>query len=69
MKVNCLNCKHFYVTWDSNAPKGCHLYGFKTIQLPSTIVYQETKRECLSFIKKKNKIDKKRDDNKKHYSI
>jgi hypothetical protein len=52
-RVNCFECKHFYVTWDQNAPKGCRLYGFKSYELPSVIVSQSSQHGCLGFERRK----------------
>ncbi|AOT69897.1 uracil-DNA glycosylase [Geosporobacter ferrireducens] len=48
-KVYCKRCKHFYVTWDVNFPNGCKLFGAKSRQLPSLIVYQSTGKKCEYF--------------------
>lgn len=48
-KPNCHKCKHFYVTWDKNFPKGCTFYGFKTKKLPSTSVQEASGGKCLAF--------------------
>ena len=48
-KVNCMKCKHYYVTWDPSFPKGCKLYGFKTSRLPASLVYESTGKQCESY--------------------
>ncbi len=53
-KINCNECKHFYVTWDNNHPKGCKAYGIKSKFIPSQIVQDETEEGCLAFEMKKN---------------
>lgn len=61
MKKNCLNCKHYFITFDSSAPKGCRAYGIKSAQMPSSVVKQATHGgDCLGFelkdrLKKKEK--------------
>lgn len=50
--INCLKCKHFYVTWDPKNPRGCRLYGFKTKLMPSLLVFQSTGAPCPSFVDK-----------------
>ena len=49
MRIDCFKCQHFRVTWDQNNPRGCNAYGFKTKQLPSTVVKQSSGMECLKF--------------------
>ena len=61
-KVNCLRCKYYYNTWDANLPRGCKVYGFKSMQMPSALVNQETKQGCMAFeerehFKKKKGLD------------
>lgn len=50
--VNCLKCKHFYVTWDPRLPRGCRLFGFKTQLMPSLLVFQSTGAPCDAFVDK-----------------
>ncbi len=40
----CLNCKHFYITWDNDHPYGCKGFDTKSKQCPSFVVYNEAKR-------------------------
>lgn len=52
-RPNCMNCKHFFVTWDQNSPRGCRKYGIKTSQMPSVIVAMSTaEKSCLGYEKK-----------------
>ncbi|MEH6943006.1 uracil-DNA glycosylase [Bacillus sp. JJ722] len=48
-----MKCKHYFVTWDQHAPKGCKAFGFKSIQLPSMIVLQSSGQNCMKFDEKK----------------
>ena len=48
---NCLKCTHFYITWDLSFPKGCKMFGIKTVQLPSWEVRKNTGKNCPSFVK------------------
>ncbi len=50
--VNCLKCKHFFVTWEPKHPRGCRLYGFKTQLMPSLLVFQSTGMPCQGFEEK-----------------
>nr|WP_090667678.1 uracil-DNA glycosylase [Paenibacillus tianmuensis] len=52
MKINCLKCKHFYVTWDPGFPRGCRAYGFKTTDMPSALVMRSSGKPCLSYEEK-----------------
>jgi len=52
-KLNCFQCKHFYVTWDQSFPKGCRAMGFKGKEMPSVVVYRASEKECLLFAPKK----------------
>lgn len=50
---NCLECHHYYVTWDVDHPKGCRAFGMKTRELPSFVVQKNSGLPCQSFQKKK----------------
>ncbi|KFL42901.1 uracil-DNA glycosylase [Lysinibacillus sp. BF-4] len=52
MRVNCFQCQHFKVTWDTRNPRACTAYGFKTKQLPSVVVKQSSGMDCMKFIQK-----------------
>jgi len=54
-KINCYQCKYFYVTWDRNFPRGCKVFGFKGQQIPSLLVIQSSGRPCAAFIPKEEK--------------
>ncbi|KZE76356.1 uracil-DNA glycosylase [Paenibacillus elgii] len=51
-KINCLKCKHFYVTWQPSFPRGCRAYGFKTADMPSALVMRSSGKPCLSYEEK-----------------
>jgi hypothetical protein len=55
MKVNCIKCKHFYVTWDAVFPNGCRTYGFKSASRPAIMVENSSGIACLKFEPKTNK--------------
>ncbi|MHB9116646.1 MAG: hypothetical protein ACYC2R_00010 [Burkholderiales bacterium] len=46
---NCLECKHYYITWDSSFPCGCRALGFKSRQLPCQEVLRASGEPCLAF--------------------
>lgn len=48
-KIYCQRCKHFYVTWDNNHPKGCTAYGIKTRYTPSVMVFRATGKRCACY--------------------
>lgn len=54
MKVNCKQCRHYYVTWDPQNPMGCRKFGFKSRILPSDVVYQSSGDFCKGFELKPN---------------
>ena len=47
--INCVKCKHFYITWDKAFPKGCRLFGFKSGNMPSVAVREATGKECTNY--------------------
>lgn len=48
-RVNCMKCRHFYVTWDEQFPRGCRAHGFKTREMPSAVVLRSSGFHCLKF--------------------
>jgi len=48
-KAACLNCRHFYITWDEFFPRGCKALGFKSREVPSKVVYESSGIECQKF--------------------
>ncbi|WP_084221328.1 uracil-DNA glycosylase [Anoxybacillus thermarum] len=54
-QVNCYACKHFYVTWDAQMPRGCRAFGFKSAMLPSIVVKQSSGASCMKFVQKEHK--------------
>lgn len=48
-RVNCIKCKYFYVTWDTNNPRGCRYFGFKTKLMPSLAVYKSSGDKCKAY--------------------
>lgn len=51
-RVNCIKCKHFYVTWDPRFPRGCRAYGFKTSRYPAAVVQASSGMPCMQFARK-----------------
>jgi hypothetical protein len=62
--IPCMRCKHYQVTFDVNAPRGCKLFNFKSTTMPYILVKQSTGHDCNSFEEKKkqgqeeNKVEK-----------
>jgi len=50
--IDCFRCRHFYITWEANKPRGCKAFGFKTVQMPSQVVYETSGAPCLKFLPK-----------------
>ncbi|TCL72417.1 hypothetical protein EDC14_1006130 [Hydrogenispora ethanolica] len=48
-RINCYQCRHFYITWDKSFPNGCKSYGFKSKSLPSLFVYESSAAPCAFF--------------------
>ena len=51
-KIDCVQCKHFMVTWNPKFPRGCKLYGFRSASFPSVEVFKATGEDCMGFEKK-----------------
>ncbi|MBA3015984.1 MAG: uracil-DNA glycosylase [Proteobacteria bacterium] len=54
--VNCLACRHFYITYEPAHPYGCRSLSFKSREMPSRVVYASSGMECQSFSKKETKL-------------
>lgn len=59
-QINCLRCRHYYITWDSRFPRGCRLFGFKSSLLPSIAVFQSSGENCKGFVPKKTESSEKK---------
>lgn len=58
-RIQCMRCKHYQVTFDVNAPRGCKLFNFKSTTMPYILVKQSTGHDCTAFEeKKKHQEDK-----------
>ncbi|KKI89626.1 uracil-DNA glycosylase [Bacillus sp. SA1-12] len=47
--VNCIKCRHFFVTWDRMYPNGCRAYGFKSASRPAIMVRKSSGITCLKY--------------------
>jgi hypothetical protein len=45
----CMQCKHFYITWDKVHPYGCRAFGFKGRVMPALTVKGSSGMECALF--------------------
>jgi hypothetical protein len=52
-RIPCMKCKHYMVTFDSKAPRGCKLFNFKGATMPYVMVKQATGNDCSHFEEKK----------------
>jgi len=48
-KPPCLNCKHYFITWDQYKPHGCRSFRFKSAILPCYDVQIASNLNCLKF--------------------
>lgn len=53
-RPDCLHCKHYVVTWESDQPRGCRAYEFKTAEMPSDVVQASSGEPCQLFEAKKS---------------
>jgi len=51
-KVDCFHCVHFAITWETNFPRCCRLFGFKTAKIPSAAVLESSGEPCVGFERK-----------------
>ena len=52
LKIDCFQCKYFFITWDKSFPRGCRALGFKSREMPCRMVRQASGMDCLKFEKK-----------------
>jgi hypothetical protein len=48
-QIDCFKCRHFYVTWQQNFPRGCRAFEFKTQRIPSEVILESSGSPCLKF--------------------
>jgi len=51
-EANCLDCRHYYITYDPSFPYGCRAAGFKSRLFPAKAVYVNSGSHCLLFTEK-----------------
>ncbi|MEN8904892.1 MAG: uracil-DNA glycosylase [Clostridiales bacterium] len=60
MKINCVRCIYFYITWDVKNQRGCKYHGFKSQKPPSMVVYESSGDNCVAYTLKEKKYKKKK---------
>jgi len=45
--VNCFGCRHFFITHEPALPYGCRAMGFKSRELPCSVVLRSSYVHCL----------------------
>lgn len=48
-RPDCRSCRHYYVTWDANFPRGCRALGFKGRKDPGLSVFESSGMACQLF--------------------
>jgi hypothetical protein len=51
-KINCFECRHFFITHEPARPYGCQAMGFKSRELPSSAVLRSSGEPCLLHVPK-----------------
>ncbi|NOX24709.1 MAG: uracil-DNA glycosylase [Deltaproteobacteria bacterium] len=51
-RLNCMNCRHFYITYEPAHPYGCRSMNFKSKEIPSTVVFANSGMPCQAFVAK-----------------
>ena len=52
IKINCMACRFFYITYEAGHPYGCRALAFKSREMPSRVVYASSGLECHAFVAK-----------------
>jgi Uma2 family endonuclease len=48
-RINCFHCVYFKTTWDPKFPRGCIIFEFSGVEMPSETVLKTTGKKCPSF--------------------
>ncbi len=51
-RPSCFACVHFYITHEPTHPYGCRVMHFKSLQLPSVVVFNSSGMDCQLSQKK-----------------
>ena len=54
-KLDCFECRFFYVTWDELFPRGCKALSFKSREIHSAVVFRSSGLDCQMFEPKDKK--------------
>ncbi|HTZ39574.1 MAG TPA: hypothetical protein VMB77_05430 [Syntrophales bacterium] len=46
-RVNCFECRHLFITHEPAHPYGCQAMGFKSREMPSSVVCRSSGEPCL----------------------
>ncbi len=46
---DCLQCRHFFITYEAGRPRGCRAYGFKARRMPAQVVLASSGQRCRLF--------------------
>lgn len=49
---NCYRCRYLRTGWDPALPYSCDLLGFRSLEMPSRIVWESTGADCRVFEEK-----------------
>jgi hypothetical protein len=66
IKPQCLKCIHYFATYDSQSPRGCKAYGFRSAMIPSLVIKRETGSECAQYKLRASKNDNSKKDQAKN---
>lgn len=66
LKIDCVRCQHYFVTWDVNRPHGCRFFAFKSPNSPALAVFESSGKPCEAFAQKQltQQIEQRINDNK-----
>ena len=57
MKPNCNKCKHYFITFNQQTPKGCRIYNIQSQTIPSQVVKAANNGiDCIGFQAKESKL-------------
>jgi len=59
--VNCFGCRHFFITHEPALPYGCRAMGFKSRELPCSVVLRSSDAPCLLLEPKGKSPERARD--------
>lgn len=59
MRIDCHNCRYYFVTWKQQFPHGCRAMGFKSRRYPIDEVRSALRgADCLLYEPKRRAINK-----------